>query len=277
MTEWHTVSDRNDLYIVTPGYQAEDGQDTTGYALVADHGDQCVIEGDPDTLAAQLRAAADLLTRPDRDRWSIRPVAAAAHDTLAAQHAARAQAVTAAHRAARLLADTLTAHLPNAAYLVLGFDDDSCHNQRLIPDRLCDPDGHAIHRFTHTGRLPDRSTGHPLHQQLLTAWRDLDPADPRTLTRIIRALATAGEFADRMPCDLPGLDPDEDFGDLPVMALVPAARLDRPGLAADLPQLLRPHRPTAPAPPTAPAVDPTNRSSPPPPANTSPNPPCPPR
>lgn len=240
MTDWHTVTspEKSSTFVVTCGYIAEDHNEVTEQAAVVfEHFDQSIIEGPADAVAATLRAAADLLTRPDAQQWHVRPVRTAL-DLFTVHGAARTELARTNHLVARLLADTLTAQLPDAVYLILDHDDS--HNDRLTLDRICDHAGCTLHRFTGdpgADRLPDLPDAHPLR----IAWQGhgMDPCDPHTLARVVRDLAAdGGVFADELPDDL---DSEDAPTEQPCLALTATARVDRPDLA-DWPRLLRPYR-----------------------------------
>lgn len=236
MTEHHLLDPADPgsgPLVVTGGFTTEDDTDVDEEAaLVFDHGDQCVIQGPRAHLAAVCEAAAGVLTRPDLDRWASVPVRPA-DGVLAAYRADRARLADRAATVARLLADTLTACLPDAAYLVLSLD--RSHDRHDL-DRVLDRTGATVHRFTGhrlVDRLPDLPAGHTLH----TAWGGADPTDPLVLIEVVRMLDADGADFDLVP-DLPDVaTPAEQ----PCLLLAPGLPALFPEAPRHFPRLLRPY------------------------------------
>ncbi|WP_086810221.1 hypothetical protein [Streptomyces reticuliscabiei] len=135
---------------------------------------------------------------------------------------------------ARLIADTLNAQYGgSAAYLVLN-ENDSRDFMGIISIR--DGDGEILFEFgDDDALLPSLPDDSPL----MEAWGQLDPADPRTLSRAIQGLYQTGHTFDWTPDGLPNEDaPSEEQ----CLLLSAAARPDWWGLIDEESQtLVRPY------------------------------------
>lgn len=125
---------------------------------------------------------------------------------------------TAARGVARLIADTLRAQLPGAAYLVLTSDPEHERATCLFPHSVRDEAGAVLYDFE-DHLLPPVEHGTPLS----AAWADLSPRDAFDLRFILRCLYTAGAVFDTYPADLRA-DGDPEEESLPCLLLSPAAR-----------------------------------------------------
>lgn len=146
---------------------------------------------------------------------------------------AEAELVTSAQRLARLIADTLTAMLPEAAYLVLTCDD----GDELELHSLLSAQGFLLWDFIHhDDPLPALPPDSPLGAQ----WPD-DPRRATTLLPLLAALRRRGMTFDHLPEQLA-------VGDVPRFAhcllLSPTARPARWAwdcAEADIQHRLRPY------------------------------------
>lgn len=105
----------------------------------------------------------------------------------------------------RLIADTLSLqYAGHAAYLVLA-EGDSGDFMGL--SSVLDADGKILFEFgDDDARLPSLPAGSPL----VKAWGQMDPADPRTVSRAVQGLYRTGHTFDWMPDDLPDEDAPTD-------------------------------------------------------------------
>ncbi|MEY9839369.1 hypothetical protein [Streptacidiphilus sp. EB103A] len=140
---------------------------------------------------------------------------------LAVHAAAAAIARDTARTVARLIADTLTAMLPTAAYLVL----DENHYEIALHSVL-DASGATLRTFTTRPEAPLP----PLDpaSALRSAWQGEDPGDPQTIASVLLYLLNDGMVLDIVPDDLPDRDAPLDY---PCLLLSPDAR---PGSMSDL-------------------------------------------
>ncbi|MFB8236137.1 hypothetical protein ACFC58_06255 [Kitasatospora purpeofusca] len=111
-------------------------------------------------------------------------------DTATAQRA-RARDV------AQLIADTLAAQFPGAAYLTLWLDEDTPRGWELFTNAVRDDSGAALFDFDED--LPALG---PEHAELARRWGNRDYRNGFTLRAVLRELYIAGAVFDRLPEDL---------------------------------------------------------------------------
>ncbi|MBY8876127.1 hypothetical protein [Actinacidiphila acidipaludis] len=171
---------------------------------------------------------------PGHEPGAARVPAPPSGGPLAAYRATRTRLAGEAQALARLVADTLTSVLPDAAYLVLRWDPVfTCFDL----DRILNRRGAALHVFTgapEADRLPAFPGRHPLR----AAWDGADPADPRVLTEAIRMIDADGGHFDLVPYRLPHPDaPAEE----PCLLLAPGLRAALPEAPLVFSRLIRPY------------------------------------
>jgi len=125
------------------------------------------------------------------------------------------------HRAAaRLIADTLRAQFPGAAYLVLSIDPESRISSDLFPESVRDARGKILTDFDDHRLLPV-----PADSAVSAAWCGTQPCNAFHLRSILRALRVSGGTFDDFPEDLRA--PHEGDSFLPCMLLSEQARPER--------------------------------------------------
>ncbi|MFJ5927969.1 hypothetical protein ACIQF6_35780 [Kitasatospora sp. NPDC092948] len=132
---------------------------------------------------------------------------AATHSPLADWHAATQTQRELARDVARLIADTLSAMFPGAAYLTMMIDEDADRDWELGLDTVRDGSGAPLLVFDDDSDLPELG---PEHEELGRRWGSLNHRSPLDLLGVLRDLYNAGAVFDRLPLDL---DLDDYFGD----------------------------------------------------------------
>ncbi|MEE1741226.1 hypothetical protein PUR49_32670 [Streptomyces sp. BE147] len=152
----------------------------------------------------------------------------------------------AAQEVARLVADTLLVHFPQAAYFVLDIDYDRDLATDLFPNSIRDPQGQILTDFA-SHRLPPLPAGDPLRAR----WGSYDPTDIFQVRHVLRTLRLSGGEFDDFPEELRHVDRDDE-GYIPCLLLSPQARPERwarwDAEDDDRERLLRPY--SAPRPPS---------------------------
>lgn len=147
------------------------------------------------------------------------PQAAPAADIASWNQALRAQRA-AAQDVARLVADTLRAQFPQAAYFVLEIDYDRDPATDLFPDSIRDAQGQILTDFE-SPRLPPLPATDPLRAR----WGSHDPADLFQVRHVLRTLRLSGGAFDDFPEDLRNDNDDEGY--IPCLLLSEQARPER--------------------------------------------------
>ena len=237
MTDWHTIRTDSDMFIASRGAPAPAHPAVTGEGVAVLQDDQTVVPDARILLADRLAAAAAASQTgilPEHEPGAGRPAAPRPGGPLAAYRATRTRLAGEAQALARLVADTLTTVLPDAAYLVLRWDPGFT---RYDLDRVLNRRGAAVHVFTGAARA-DRLPALPDRHPLRTAWEGADPADPRVLEDAIRMLDADGGHFDLVPYRLPhpGAPAEE-----PCLLLAPGLRAALPEAPVVFPRLVRPY------------------------------------
>ncbi|MFD7551518.1 hypothetical protein [Streptomyces sp. NPDC059816] len=126
----------------------------------------------------------------------------------------------AAQEIARLVADTVLVHFPEAAYFVLWIDYDGDLATDLFPESVRDAQGQILTDFD-SSRLPSLPATDPLRAR----WGGYDPADAVQVRHVLRSLRLSGGEFDNFPEDLRRDGDDEGY--VPCLLLSPQARPDR--------------------------------------------------
>ncbi|MFJ1757597.1 hypothetical protein [Kitasatospora sp. NPDC088134] len=129
------------------------------------------------------------------------------HSALAAWRAVTLAQRELARDIARLIADTLAAMFPGAAYLTMTIDDDADPDCELFPDTVRDGSGTVLLAFDDDTDLPELG---PEHEELDRRWGSFNYRSPLSLRGVLRNLFHAGAVFDRLPLDL---DLDDYYGD----------------------------------------------------------------
>ncbi|MET9778606.1 hypothetical protein ABZ023_30880 [Streptomyces sp. NPDC006367] len=122
---------------------------------------------------------------------------------------------------AHLVADTLRAQFPQAAYLVLWIDPERDLATDLFPSSIRDGEGKILTDFTDADSLPPLPARHPLRAR----WGSHDPADAFQIRHVLRTLRVSGAVFDDFPEDLRNEGDGE--GEIPCLLLSPQARPER--------------------------------------------------